>query len=184
MRILLLVVTLFLAACASTQNMSVYSFTNSEVEGLLAKQLPKMSDKVSVMGLPLKLDVNDISVNIGPDNSDVVVLGADTSAQIKAFALKYPIRLKLQIQGRPYYDSKEKAVFLKDVKLLDSTLNAGKFKGNLGSLDQQAMEVINSFLSKNPVYRLNTSDPKVMLLSKLPLDMKISQGVIKLVPHL
>ncbi|WP_033019952.1 DUF1439 domain-containing protein [Pseudoalteromonas sp. ESRF-bin5] len=184
MRFLLLITTLFLTACNSTQGVSVYSFTNAEVESVLAKELPKLSEKVKLMGLPVQLNVNDLSVDIGPDNRDVVLLGADSSAEINAFALKYPIRLKLQIEGSPFYDSEKKAVFLRNIKLLGSSVDAGGFRGNIGALDDQAMGVINTFLANNPVYTLNMNDPKMMLLSKLPLDMKISQGAIKLVPRL
>ena len=184
MKIFVFISLLFLTACNSTQGISVYSFTNSEVESLLNKQLPKLSEKVSLMGLPVQFDVNDLSVNIGPDNSDYVLLGADSSAEINAFALKYPVRLKLQIQGTPFYDSEKKAVFLRNVKLLDSSIDAGGFKGNLAALDNEAMEEINAFLALNPVYTLNMDDPKMMLLSKLPLDMKVVEGAIKLVPRL
>ncbi|MEL0642224.1 DUF1439 domain-containing protein [Pseudoalteromonas aliena] len=184
MRILVIIAALFLTACNTTQGISVYSFTNSEVESVLGKQLPKLSEKVSLMGLPVQFDVNDLSVNIGPDNRGVVVLGADSSAEINAFALKYPVRLKLQIEGSPFYDSEKKAVFLRNIKLLDSSVDAGGFKGNIGALDNQAMDVINAFLAVNPVYTLNMDDPKMMLLSKLPLDMKVVEGAIKLVPRL
>jgi hypothetical protein len=184
MRFLLLITTLFLTACNSTQGVSVYSFTNAEVESVLAKELPKLSEKVKLMGLPVQLNVNDLSVDIGPDNRDVVLLGADSSAEINAFALKYPIRLKLQIEGSPFYDSEKKAVFLRNIKLQGSSVDAGGFRGNIGALDDQAMGVINTFLANNPVYTLNMNDPKMMLLSKLPLDMKVSQGAIKLVPRL
>jgi hypothetical protein len=68
--------------------------------------------------------------------------------------------------------------------LLDSTIDAGGFKGNLAVLDDEAMKVINGFLAVNPVYKLNMNDPKVALLSKLPLDMKVEQGAIKLVPSI
>ena len=184
MRILVIIAALFLTACNTTQGISVYSFTNSEVESVLGKQLPKLSEKVSLMGLPVQFDVNDLSVNIGPENRDVVVLGADTSAEINAFALKYPVRLQLQIEGSPFYDSEKNAVFLRNIKLLDSSVDAGGFSGNLGALDSQAMEVINAFLAVNPVYTLNMDDPKMVLLSKLPLDIQIVEGAIKLVPSL
>lgn len=184
MKYILLIGCLFLSACNTTNGVSVYSFTSSEIETVLTQQLPKLSEKVSLMGLPVQFDVNDLSVNVGPDNRDVVVLGADSSAVINAFALKYPVRLKLQIEGAPFYDSAKKAVFLRNVKLLDSTVDAGGFKGNLAVLDDEAMKIINGFLAVNPVYKLNMNDPKVALLSKLPLDMKVEQGAIKLVPSI
>jgi len=46
------------------------------------------------------------------------------------------------------------------------------------------MDIINRFLAVNPVYELNMNDPKMALLSKLPLDMKVVAGAIKLVPRL
>lgn len=184
MRVFVFISLLFLTACNSTQNISVYSFTNADVESVLNKELPKLSEKISLMGLPVKFDVNDLSVNIGPDNRDYVVLGSDSSAQINAFALNYLVRLKLQIQGAPFYDSEKKAVFLRNVKLLDSSIDAGGFKGNLRLLDNEAMDIINAFLAVNPVYKLNMNDPKIAILSNLPLDLKVVEGAIKLVPRL
>lgn len=182
--ILILIVGLFLTACNTTNGVSVYSFSDSEIESVLNQQLPKLSEKVRLMGLPVQFDVNDLSVNVGPDNRDVIVLGADSSAVVNAFALKYPVRLKLQLEGAPFYDSEKKAVFLRNVKLLDSSVDAGGFKGNLGLLNDEALQVINGFLAVNPVYTLNTNDPKVALLSNLPLDMKVVEGAIKLVPRM
>ena len=46
------------------------------------------------------------------------------------------------------------------------------------------MEVMNAFLAVNPVYKLNMNDPKMALLSNLPLDLKVVEGAIKLVPRL
>ncbi|MGO2011891.1 MAG: DUF1439 domain-containing protein [Pseudoalteromonas sp.] len=184
MKYILLIGCLFLTACNTTNGVSVYSFTNSEIESVLTEQLPKLSEEIRLMGLPVQFDVNDLSVNVGPDNRDVVVLGADSSAVINALALEYPVRLKLQIEGSPFYDSEKNAVFLRNVKLLDSSVDTGGFKGNLGVLNDEALQIINGFLAVNPVYKLNTDDPKIALLSKLPLDMKIQEGVIKLVPKI
>jgi len=184
MRILLTIITLCLSACSSTQGISVYSFTNSEIEAVLNQQLPKLKKEVSLMGLPVDFEVKSLQVNIGPDNRDVVALGFDSSAKISAFVLDYPVRLALQIEGSPFYDSNKKAVFLRDIKLLDSSIDAGGFKGNLSLLDGEAMSVINNFLAVNPVYTLDTSNPKIALLSKIPLNMKIREGKIELIPKL
>jgi hypothetical protein len=184
MRILLIVATLFLSACGSTQGLSVYSFTNTEVESVLKNQLPKLSEKINLIGLPVQFDVNDLSVNIGPDNRDVLELSVDSSAEINAFAFKYPVRLKLQIEGSPFYDSEKKAVFLRNIALLDSSIDAGGFKGNLGILNKEAMNIVNAFLAENPVYNLDMNDPKIAILSKLPLNIRIVEGKISLIPSL
>ena len=184
MKILLLITALFFTGCSSTQGISFFSFTNADVQSLLRQELPKLSENVSVMGLPVQFNVNDLSVNIGPDNRDVVALGVDSSAEINAFAFKYPVRLALQIEGSPFYDSEKKAIFLRNIKLIGTNVEAGGFKGNLDVLNNEAMNVINSFLAVNPVYKLNMDDPTIALLSRVPLNMQVVEGAIQLVPRL
>lgn len=184
MRVIFIFATLLISACSSTQGLSVFSFSNTDLESVITKQLPQLSKNVTLMGLPVKFDVSDVNVDIGPENRDVIALGLNSNAEVNAFAFKYPVGLKLQIEGSPYYDSEKKAIFLKDVKLLDSTIDAGGFTGNLNVLSNEALSIINAFLAVNPVYTLNTNDPKMALLGKLPLDIKVLNGAINIVPKL
>ena len=184
MRFLLLISTLILTACSSTQGLSVYSLSNSDLETVLDKQLPSLSKELRLMGLPVKFDVNALNVKIGPENRKVLELALDSSAEINAYVFKYPVGLKLTIEAKPFYDSKEKAIFVQDIKLLDSSIDAGGYAGDLRLLDNEVMSIINVFLSSNPVYRLNMNDPKIALLSKLPLNIEVVEGTIKLVPSL
>lgn len=179
-----LVIITFLSACANTPGLSVFSLTNAELESVLNKELPKLSERLNVMGLPVQFDVNTLKVNIGPDKREVVALDFDASAEIRAFGLRYPVRLALAIEGSPYYDSQQKAVFLRDLSLLDSSLDAGRFTGNLGLLDKEAMRLINAFLAVNPVYKLDMNNSRVKLLSALPLDLKVVEGAIQVVPRM
>lgn len=182
MRVLLIVATLLLTACTSMQGLSVYSFSNTGIESVLKNQLPQVSEKINLMGLPVKFEVNDLSVKIGPENRDVLELSIDCTAEINAFAFKYPVRIKLQIEGSPFYDSEKKAVFLRNVALLGSSIDAGGFKGDLGLLNKEAMNIVNTFLAENPVYSLDMNDPKSAILAKLPLNMIIVEGKISLIP--
>lgn len=184
MKVLLVITVLILSGCAVTNGLSVHTFTNANAEAVLKQELPKLGQNLRLLGQPVKFDVNDLSVDIGPNNRDVVILGFDTTASISALMLTYPVNLRLKIEGSPYYDSQKKAVFLRNVNLLDSTIEAGLFKGNLGVLNKEAMTLINQFLDDNPVYTLDMNDPKIALMSKLPLDMKVMQGAIKIVPRL
>lgn len=182
MRALLLTISLLLTACASTQGMSFYSFSNSDLKSVLNQQLPKLSKNIRTMGLPVEFAVQDVNVNIGPNMRDVVVLGVEASANISAFSLSYPVGLALEVEGSPFYDNQKNAIFLRNVKLLDSQIDAAGFTGNLGVLNAEAMSIINSFLAVNPVYKLNMDDPKMALLGSLPLDLKVAEGAIRLIP--
>jgi hypothetical protein len=184
MRIFIIIAVLVIAGCSNTPGLSVYSFTNSDVESVLNQQLPKLSKKIRLISLPVQFTVNNLSADIGPDNRDVVALSVDSTAEINVFTLRYPVSLKLQLEGAPFYDSEKKAVFMRNIKLLDSSIDAADFKGNLGLLDDKAMTIINAFLASTPVYKLNMNDPKIALLSKLPLDIKVVEGAITLIPRL
>jgi hypothetical protein len=184
MKFLLIVAALFLSACSSTQGLSVHTFTNADAQAVLKKELPKLSKELSVMGLPVQFNVDDLNVNIGPDNRDVIALALESSAEIGAFSFSYPVRLSLQVEGSPYYDSSKKAVFIRNISLLDSSIDAGGFRGNLSFLNKEAMQLINDFLEVNPVYELDLNNPKIALLSKLPLDLKVEQGALKIVPRI
>ncbi len=184
MRFILVVFVLLLNACSATSGLSVLSYSNSDLESVLSQAQPRLSERSRLMGLPVTLGVDNIDVKIGPDKRDVIVLGVDASAGIKAMMLNYKAKLSLQLEGTPKYDSKEKAIFLRNIKLLNSSVDAGGFKGNLGILDEDLMQILNTYLASNPVYRLDQSNAKVAMLSSLPLDLLISEGALRVVPKI
>ena len=104
------------------------------------------------MGLPVDFEVNLLQVNIGPEKQDVVALGFDSNAKINTLLFEYLVRLYMQLVGSPFYDSYKKAIFLRDIKLLDSSTDTGGFKGNLALLNGQAMTSSKIFDSNPSVY--------------------------------
>jgi hypothetical protein len=162
--------------------LSVYSFDDADIEALLRSELPQLSQRLSIMGLPVELEVGTVKVDIGPDNRDVVRVELGSTASIKALMLSYPVGLNLRVEGSPYYDADKQAIYLRNVDLLDSNVDAGGFRGNLNMLDKEVMVLVNGFLNQNPIYKLDPNDTKVRLMTKLGLDMKIEEGKIRIVP--
>lgn len=185
MRFLLLFIILILGGCKATdQGLSVLSYSNADIESVLQQQLPKLSDNTRLMGIPVEIGVDDIDVNIGPDNRDVIQLGVEASAGIKVLLFNYDAGVTLSVEGSPHYDSTKKAIFLRNVKLIHSSIDAGGFKGDLGVLDKNIMHILNTYLASNPVYKLDMGDPKIALMSRLPLDLKVVEGALRVVPKL
>lgn len=174
---------LWLSGCASLSEYSTYSVTQSEMESLLDNQLTELQDQARVAGIPATLAVDDMSVEIGPEGRDIVQLGAAATATIKAFGFSYPAKVNLQIEGLPYYDSDKKAIFLRSLKLLDSSIDAGGYKGNLAPVSGQVMNLINGYLSNQPVYELDTTNTAISVLSQIPLEMRIEAGRLTLRPR-
>ena len=179
----LLVAIVFLNGCAALSQLSVYTVSNEDVEQVLTSQLDKLQQKASLAGIPLLLEVNDISVNIGPEGRNVVQLGTDATASINAFGFSYPAKIRLSLEGTPYYDSEKKAIFVHSLSLLDSTVDAAGYKGNLAPLSKEVMQLINGYLVSNPVYKLDTTNKTVNLLSSIPITLSVEQGKLALRPQ-
>lgn len=177
-----LLVIIFVSACSTLSQLSVYTVSESEIEQALGSELNNLQTRASLAGIPLVLRLNDTSVNIGPNGRDVVRLGTDATAEVKAFGLSYPINVSLSLEGTPYYDTQEKAIFVRSLALLDSTIDAGGYRGNLAPLSGELMQVLNAYLATNPVYRLDASNQAVNLLSTIPMELTVEQGQLSLRP--
>ncbi|AFV86759.1 DUF1439 domain-containing protein [Alteromonas mediterranea] len=182
LRLISLAFALTIAGCATLSQLSVYTVSNAELEQVLDSQISTLQKKTSLAGIPLFLDVEDMTATIGPDGRDVVQLGAIATARVSAFGLNYPAKVSLSLEGTPYYDSEEKAIFVRSLSLLDSTIDAGGFKGNLAPVSGEFMQLINGYLSTNPVYRLDSTNKAVSLLSAVPLQLSVENGQLALRP--
>ena len=182
LRLISLAFALTIAGCATLSQLSVYTVSNAELEQVLDSQISTLQKKTSLAGIPLFLDVEDMTATIGPEGRDVVQLGAIATARVSAFGLNYPAKVSLSLEGTPYYDSEEKAIFVRSLSLLDSTIDAGGFKGNLAPVSGEFMQLINGYLSTNPVYRLDSTNKAVSLLSAVPLQLSVENGQLALRP--
>ncbi len=181
-KILGLCLLLGLASCSQLGQVPLYSVSEGELEHLLSQQVPKLTQQANVAGIPLKMTVASMTVQIGPNNSEVVRINTAANAALSIFGLTYPANIQLSVEGVPYYDATQKAVFVRSVKLLNSSIEASGYRGNLTPVTHELLQLVNQFLATNPVYRLDTADPAVKLLAAIPLDMAIQQGRIVFSP--
>lgn len=172
-----------LAGCAQLNQLASYTVTEQQLQQLMVRQLDQLQQQTRLAGMPVALSVEDMQVLIGPDNSDSVRLGTKASAVFSAFGLHYPASLALQIEASPYYDSNEQAVYLRNLRLLDSSIDAAGYRGNLAPLSTEVMQLVNVWLQDQPVYRLDATDPTQRLLMQVPLNMAVQQGRIRFSPR-
>ncbi|MDP5137674.1 DUF1439 domain-containing protein [Rheinheimera baltica] len=182
MRFILYIFVLLLAGCSQLQQMSTYSVSEADLEQLLRQQIPSLTRQANVAGIPLNMKVDTMQVDIGPDNSDRVRVNTGATATLSLFGLSYPATMQLNVEGVPYYDGAEKAVYLRSVKLLGSTIEAAGYRGNLAPVSNELLALVNGFLANNPVYRLDTSNPTVKLLTAVPINMAVQSGRISFAP--
>jgi len=183
MRILItLLCSVMLFGCSQLAPVSVFSVSEADLEQLLMRKVPELTRQANVAGIPLKMAVDQMSVQIGPDNSDVIRIQTAANASLSLFGLTYPADLQLQVEGVPYYDASEQVVYVRSVKLLNSSIEAAGYRGNLTPVSNELLQLVNQFLATNPVYRFDREDPKVKLLTAMPLNLAVQQGRIAFIP--
>ncbi|MDP5255744.1 MULTISPECIES: DUF1439 domain-containing protein [unclassified Vibrio] len=168
-----------LSGCANVSQMPIYTVTDQELEQTLDNQLTKLQKTFQLTGVSVTLDINDMSAHIGPDGRDVVRLGANAAVNTSVFGFVYPATAHLELEGTPYYDRDKKAIFVRSLALIDSTIDSAGFQGNLAPVSGQLMMLINGYLASHPVYQLE-DNLVTGLISTVPLELRIEPGQLAL----
>lgn len=166
---------LLLTACASV---SQYSITEGEMEkslySLLEQEMPRLTQ-----GL-VETQIDKLNLQIGPDNRDIVRLNLKGETAINALIARFPAQLDLIIEGRPVYDRKQNAIFLRDLNLVQSKVDAYGYKGDVAMASSGMMQIVRSVLENQPVYRLD--DSRFGWLKNAPVGLTIAPGRFVLSP--
>jgi hypothetical protein len=161
------------AGCAA---LSPYSISEGKLEQYLQDELQAFDSEQLRMGSPLSLSFSTVDLDVGPDGRGVMVLDLGGEVALNAFLTKLPVDLRLKIEGAPVYDSSEKAVFIRRLKLLDSRIESPFLTQDLQPVVDTVMRVVAQLLETVPVYRLNEADLGPRLLSMMDLDVKVAPG--------
>ena len=172
-----------LAGCSTLASLASYSVTNADLQRVLDRQVSSVQEQASLVGIPILLEVNDMQENIGPDNRQTIQLIADTTATVSVFGLTYPAKVKLDVEGMPYYDPNKKAIFIRSLVLNDTTVDAMGYRGNLAPVSSKVMGLLNHFLMEQPVYEVKNVSSTYSWLTDMPLAMTVESGKIVFTPQ-
>ncbi|MGO1461152.1 MAG: DUF1439 domain-containing protein [Marinobacter sp.] len=166
------------SGCAS---LSPYSISEGQLESHLQDAVRDYDRNQLKRGSPLSLSLSDADVTLGPDGRDVAVINLKGRVALNALMAKLPVDIALKVEGAPVYDSKEKAIFVRRVKLLESSVDAGFFKGDLGPVTDKVMGVVAQMLETVPVYRLDETSTAQKMFGMLPTDIRVAPGRLEFV---
>jgi hypothetical protein len=174
-----------LAALLSTActTIATYDIDESELETRLQESVRQFDRKQAESGSLLSVSLDEIHIDIGPDNREVVVLDAKGRAELNALIARIPVGMTLKIEGTPVYSSKDKAIYIRRLTLIDSQVDSPLIKsGDSKAVIQALMALLSRQLEETPVYRLNESDPRQKLLASIPIDIVVGQGKLRIIP--
>jgi hypothetical protein len=157
-----------------------WSLSASDLEDYTRKAFRQFDNQQLQSGSPLSFTLNELSIDIGPDGREVVLLSLELEAALNAFLVKVPANLYLKMEGQPFYDGKEKAIYLKRLRLLDSRLKSSFLAAEIDPVAKQAFSLIGQMFEHVPVYRLNQNNLTERLLMTAPLNIRVMPGRIGL----
>lgn len=166
------------SGCAS---LSPYAISEGELERHLQDAVQDYDRTQLKSGSPLSLRLDDADITLGPDGRDVAVIDVKGQVALNALMAKLPVDIGLKIEGAPVYDSKEKAIFIRRIKLLESSVDAGFFKGDLAPVTENVMRVVAQMLETMPVYRLDESKLGQRMFGMIPADVRVAPGRLEFV---
>ncbi|RUO36977.1 hypothetical protein CWE13_09035 [Aliidiomarina shirensis] len=181
-RCFMLLSVFLLSSCAQFTDMVSYRINESQLEQLILQQAEKQQPAVSIMGFSVPLEITSLTAEIGPEQTDIVRLQAGFNLPIEVFGRSYPVALNLGVEGAPMYDGNEKAVYVRRLNVVNSSINAGGYSGSLTGLNGQVLEILDEFMSQQPVYRLDPNDRTQQLLMQVPLSLTVEEGALRISP--
>lgn len=178
--LLLVLVTVF--GCSQNNQLAFYRLGEAELNQQLSQQLQQLAQQATVAGLPLKLQVNQLDVQIAPQGKPAVQLTLDTAALVQLALVQLPVQLKLSLSAEPYFDQQRQAVYLRRFQLLNSEMAAGGFAGKLKPLSAEMAKLLQKQLATMPVYQLDPNKLSHRMLLNIPLQLQLSPRQISLSP--
>ncbi|GHD54303.1 Protein of unknown function [Marinobacter persicus] len=176
--LLLLAITVLISGCAS---LSPYSVSEAQIERHLQDAVADFDRQQLNSGSPLSLSLSDADITLGPDGRDVAVIDLRGQVALNALMTKLPVDIALKLEGAPVYDSEEKAVYIRRLNLLESSIESPFFKGDLAPVTDSVMRVVAQMLETMPVYRLDDSDMKQRMFGMVPMDIRVAPGRLEFV---
>lgn len=171
---------LLLGAASGCASFSPYSIDEATIQGHLAEQVQNFSRDIRASGIPITLELNRADVAVGPDNREIVVI--DFAGKAILQAPRIPIDISFSVEGKPEYEPEEKAIYVRNVKLLSSQIEAAGSAFNLSPMTGTLSDVASQLLNENPVYQLDEDDSGARLFGMMNLRVAIKPGRIALVP--
>ena len=127
-----------------------------------------INDKLGIPGLfSVDYALKDLVTQIGQTESNRVEMSGLADTLIRLSGKTYPAKLHLTFDAVPEYNAQEGALYLKNLRIL-------RWAGEPNSVMDQLQDVmpllsdgVAALLSRMPVYTLDESDMKQMLIKEI-----------------
>lgn len=175
----LLFVTMLVSGCAGFSPMSI---SESTLERHLQDAVSNYDRKQLQAGSPLSFSLDNADITLGPDGREVAVIDLSGQVAINALMAKIPADIALKVEGSPVYDSEEQAIYIRRLKLLESSVDTPYFSsGELAPVTDNVMRIVAQLLETVPVYRLDDTSLGARIMGMTDMDLRVAPGRLEFV---
>lgn len=177
--ITLVFATLLMSGCAGFSPLSI---SESTLERHLQDAVSDYDRQQLQAGSPLSLSLTNADITLGPDGRDVAVIDLSGQVALNALMAKIPADIKLKVEGAPVYDSQERAIYIRRLKLLESSVDTPYFSsGELAPVTENVMRVVAQMLESVPIYRLDNTSLGARIMGMTEMDLRVAPGRLEFV---
>jgi len=158
---------LLLAGLVSGCNdIAQYSISEQEVNQALVKH-NNYEKNIGVSGLAdAHITLSDLSSQIGREEPNKITLMGKANVNISSLFGPQKAEMMLKMKAQPVFNQQEGAVYLKDMELVDVTVQPEKMAGVLKTLTPYLNESLKNYFNQKPAYVLSTDRSKAEALAK------------------
>lgn len=175
------VVAIGVVAVASANLLSISEKEiNDYLRTQLAEKIP-LADSVGIPGLmQLDYQLHDLVTQIGQTSEKKVEIQGVVDGLLIARGKKHEAKIKLNLDTTPYFDPEKGAVYLKDVRLLSWEVSPEKYQETVQFFLPMLFDGLTNLLNHSPVYTLDETKTKEMLVKKLGKAIIVEKGMLRL----
>ncbi len=175
------VVAMGIVAVASANLLSISEKEiNDYLRTQLAEKIP-LADSVGIPGLmQLDYQLHDLVTQIGQTNEKKVEIQGIVDGLLIARGKKHEAKIKLNLDTTPYFDPEKGTVYLKDVRLLSWEVSPEKYQETVQFFLPMLFDGLTNLLNRSPVYTLDETKTKEMLVKKFGKAIIVEKGMLRL----
>lgn len=175
------VVAIGVVAVASANLLSISEKEiNDYLRTQLAEKIP-LADSVGIPGLmQLDYQLHDLVTQIGQTSEKKVEIQGVVDGLLIARGKKHEAKIKLNLDTTPYFDPEKGAVYLKDVRLLSWEVSPEKYQETVQFFLPMLFDGLTNLLNYSPVYTLDETKTKEMLVKKFGKAIIVEKGMLRL----
>ncbi|WP_042859720.1 lipoprotein [Dickeya sp. NCPPB 3274] len=166
--------TLLISGC---NQLAQYSLSEQEIN----QYLQQHNDYQKQLGVPGVVDaqitLTELTSQIGRAEPGKVTLSGNAKVDISSLLGKQQADMKLTLKAQPVFNKEEGAIYLKDMELVDYSVQPEKLQTVLQTLTPYLNQSLKSYFDQKPAYVLNPErSNKEALAKKLAKGIEVKPG--------